>query len=33
LTTEVVAKQVLMDKETGSMNISQDAQQKMMRLG
>jgi len=32
LTTEVVDKQILMDTETGSMNISQDAQQKIMRL-
>jgi len=32
LTTEVVDKQILMDTGTGSMNISQDAQQKIMRL-
>lgn len=32
MTTEVVDKQILMDTETGSMNISQDAQQKIMRL-
>lgn len=32
MTTEVVDKQVLMDTGTGSMNISQDAQQKIMRL-
>jgi hypothetical protein len=28
----VVDKQILMDTETGSVNISQDAQQKIMRL-
>lgn len=32
MTTEVVDKQILMDTGTGSMNISQDAQQKIMRL-
>jgi hypothetical protein len=32
LTTEVVDKQIFMDTETGNMNISQDAQQKIMRL-
>lgn len=32
MTSEVVDKQVLMDTGTGSMNISQDAQQKIMRL-
>jgi len=32
LTTEVVDKQILMDTGTGSMNVSQDAQQKIMRL-
>lgn len=32
MTTEVVDKQILMDTETGSVNISQDAQQKIMHL-
>jgi hypothetical protein len=32
LTTEVVDKQILMDTGTGNMSISQDAQQKIMRL-
>ena len=32
MTTEVVDKQILMDTGTGSMNISQDAQQKIIRL-
>jgi hypothetical protein len=32
LTTEVVNKQILMDTGTGSMNISQESQQKIIRL-
>ncbi|KAJ4432478.1 hypothetical protein ANN_21097, partial [Periplaneta americana] len=32
LTTEVIDKQVVMDTDTGNVNVSQDAQQKIMRL-